>query len=207
MNHLLKMEKGYQCANSPNIHGDWTSPIPLRNLPRLPIKLIKKITVPVVCVPPQAPVRMTRLPDSSYWSVTWHKILIQIGCATVTLHVLQVTVVTLVTLVTIYHHQTHYATDSSIVQLPPSQHCIYKPYLESCYSFQVLSETPQQLESLSCECLQTSTQTQRKSSTLISPAPQVSNISLLSDSENIKLVFCAVKDTIMQAALAEFGMN
>ena len=34
-----------------------------------------------------------------------------------------------------------------------------------------------------------------------------SNIVLPSDSENIKLVFCAVKDTIMQAALAEFGMN
>lgn len=26
------------------------------------------------------------------------------------------------------------------------------------------------------------------------------------DTENIKLVFCAVKDTIMQAALKEFGM-
>ena len=35
----------------------------------------------------------------------------------------------------------------------------------------------------------------------------VSNISFSADSENIKLVFCAVKDTIMQAALAEFGMN
>ena len=27
-----------------------------------------------------------------------------------------------------------------------------------------------------------------------------------SDTENIKLVFCAVKDTIMQSALKEFGM-
>ena len=35
----------------------------------------------------------------------------------------------------------------------------------------------------------------------------MSNILSPSDSENIKLVFCAVKDTIMQAALAEFGMN
>lgn len=26
------------------------------------------------------------------------------------------------------------------------------------------------------------------------------------DTENIKLVFCAVKDTIMQSALKEFGM-
>ena len=30
---------------------------------------------------------------------------------------------------------------------------------------------------------------------------------LAADTENIKLVFCAVKDTIMQAALKEFGMN
>ena len=29
---------------------------------------------------------------------------------------------------------------------------------------------------------------------------------LHADTENIKLVFCAVKDTIMQAALKEFGM-
>ena len=28
----------------------------------------------------------------------------------------------------------------------------------------------------------------------------------ITDTENIKLVFCAVKDTIMQAALKEFGM-
>jgi guanine nucleotide-binding protein G(q) subunit alpha len=27
------------------------------------------------------------------------------------------------------------------------------------------------------------------------------------DTENIKLVFCAVKDTIMQTALREFGMG
>ena len=27
------------------------------------------------------------------------------------------------------------------------------------------------------------------------------------DTENIKLVFCAVKDTIMQSALKEFGMG
>ena len=39
--------------------------------------------------------------------------------------------------------------------------------------------------------------------------PQVIIISfsfLHADTENIKLVFCAVKDTIMQAALKEFGM-
>lgn len=29
---------------------------------------------------------------------------------------------------------------------------------------------------------------------------------LLSDTENIKLVFCAVKDTIMQTALKEFNL-
>jgi len=34
-----------------------------------------------------------------------------------------------------------------------------------------------------------------------------SHFTCATDSENIKLVFCAVKDTIMQAALAEFGMG
>ena len=38
--------------------------------------------------------RMTKLQDSSYWIVIWLKILIQRGCAIVTLLVLQVTVVT-----------------------------------------------------------------------------------------------------------------
>ena len=66
-----------------------------------------------VCVvlTPQVPVRMTKLPDSLYWSATWHKILTQTGCATVTSRVLQVTVVTAQsesqTVVTIYLPQTH----------------------------------------------------------------------------------------------------
>lgn len=33
-----------------------------------------------------------------------------------------------------------------------------------------------------------------------------SRFELLTDTENIKLVFCAVKDTIMQSALKEFNL-
>ena len=80
------------------------------------------------------------------------------------------------------------------------------------FQFQVLRKTLQQLENLYFECLSTSIRIRKKLFIHISHVPQVSNdvffiFFFMSDTENIKLVFCAVKDTIMQKALQEFGFS